>query len=87
MLSIHQHLYAVSYNSHLLVFNERLFTGAFFPGSVRGVQSQPTSQQPPTQFKARNRAQKQIKNILRDTHCLQCETEGDSVNGSLARKS
>lgn len=32
MLSIHQHLYAVSYNSHLLVFNERLFTGAFFQG-------------------------------------------------------
>lgn len=29
MLSIHQHLYAVSYNSHLLVFNECLFTGAF----------------------------------------------------------
>lgn len=29
MLSIHQHLYAVSYNSHLLVFNECVFTGAF----------------------------------------------------------
>lgn len=29
MLSIHQHLYAVSYNSHLLVFNEYLFTGTF----------------------------------------------------------
>lgn len=30
MLSIHQHLYAVSCNSHLLFFfNEHLFTGAF----------------------------------------------------------
>lgn len=29
MSSIHQHLYAVSYNSHLLVFNECLFTEAF----------------------------------------------------------
>lgn len=29
MLSIHQHLYAVSYNSHLLVSNECLFTGTF----------------------------------------------------------
>lgn len=58
-----------------------------FPGSVRGVQSQPTSQQPPTQAKARNQAQKQIKNALCDVHHLQCETEGDSLDGSLAGKS
>ncbi|KAM6042831.1 acid-sensing ion channel 2-like isoform 1-T1 [Theristicus caerulescens] len=58
-----------------------------FPGSVRGAPSQPTSQQPPTQSKARNQARKQIKNILCDTRRLRCETEGDSVNRSLARKS
>lgn len=51
------------------------------------VQSQPTFQQPPTQSKAKNQARKQIKNILCDTRRLRCETEGDSVNGSLARKS
>jgi len=57
-----------------------------FPVSVRGAQSQPKSQQPPAQFKARNQARKQIKSILCDTRRLRCETEGDFVNGSLARK-
>lgn len=64
MLSIHQHLYAVSYNSHLLGFNECLFTGAF----ARNVQSQPTSQQPPTRAEVRNQAEEQIRNVFCDTH-------------------
>lgn len=49
-----------------------------FLGSLRGVQNQPTSQQPPTLSEVRNQAQKQIKNILCDPCGLRgglCEWE------------
>lgn len=78
MLSIHQHLYAVSCNSHLLFFLMNICSLEHFLGSLHGVQNQPTSQQPPTLSKVRNQAQKQIKNILCDPCGLRgglCEWE------------
>lgn len=61
---------------HICWFLMNVCSLEHFPEGTHGAQSQPTSQQPPTQSKVRNRAQKQIQNVLRDTCRLRCETGG-----------